>query len=356
MYRQRGTKKKVKEDARSQSGDSELEPRTSPGGYTKVSTSLDEKQGTATAPEVRGTWYNPHNPTLFTIEIYERELNVIAPKPVSSDSPPPKRKRNDINSFSRKSRLRVLRKFNQLSTRVLSEPIFITLTTRHGSCSPEEFRSTFQSKFLTGLRKIIPDAVYAWRLEPHADGYPHIHMFTWSWRQEATLKSRYYKDQLRDLWSQCMDDYSPAFRRHGCKIIPIRSHRKAMSYVSKYVAKEQDEANDSLHGRRWAVSTNFPASPITEIHLSRDRAKQLKKIAKRLLRSKGGDNIERAEMLDEFRNWFVWLSLDEMIWILTELGHHPGASALERYKNTGDSEDRSHEIDQLATHYPNRMA
>lgn len=326
----------------------------SPTGLSDITNSSREMQAERHAPKVHDSWYNPHNPIKFTLQVFEHELNVIAPDPIHSPTPPPKRKKNDIKRFSRKSRLRVLRKFNQLSTSVLSTPIFITLTTRHDSMKPEDFRHYFQKSFLPSLKNIIPDLVYAWRLEPHQDGYPHIHMFAWSWNEESNLASQYYKRQIRDAWSEAMGDFSPAFRRYSTKVKRVGSHRKAMSYVSKYVAKEQAPDDDQLVGRRWAVSTNFPASPITEVYLSRSQAEKLKKIAKRLLKNKGGYYEKAAKNLDEYKNWFLWLSLDEIKWLLIQIGHSPGANAIDRYLATGDSEDYSQEIEELSARYPGR--
>lgn len=318
-------------------------------------TSKRNKQASSHAPQVQGTWYNPHNPLKYTLKVHEHELSVQSPKPIHSPSPPPKRKSEDITRFSRKSRLRVLRKFNQLSTSVLGVPIFISLTTRHGSLSPEEFRHQFQKSFLPALTGIIPDLVYAWRLEPHQDGYPHIHMFAWSWRKEANLSSEYYKRQIRDAWSKAMDDFTPAFRRYSTQIKRVGSHRKAMSYVSKYVAKEQAPDDHILTGRRWAVSTNFPASPITEVYISRSQAEKLKRLAKRLLKNKGGSYEKSGQKLDEYENWFLWLDLEEIQWLLTQIGHSPGAAAIERYKSSGDPDDYSQQIEELSRHYPDRM-
>lgn len=326
-----------------------------PRGIQEDNCSHRETQVGRSEPQVHYSCLNPHNPQKFKIQIYENEFNVdtTIPKPKSDN--PPLRRKNDIKTFSRKSRLRVLRKFNQLQTKVLSTPIFITLTARHQNHTPDEFQEIFLNSFLSKLKKIIPNCVYAWRMEPHEDGYPHIHMFAWSWDQERNLNSRYYKQQIRNAWLNLIEENNWITKRRGVWFENIGSRRKALHYVSKYVAKEPDKIDQRFTGRRWAVSTNFPGSPITEIYLSRTELQKLKRIAKRLLKNKGGNYEKRISFIEDAQNWFLWITLDEMMWILRELGQSSGVGDIIRYIETGSADDYTTEIERLAKKFPEKM-
>ncbi|NIT57064.1 MAG: hypothetical protein GWN00_12770 [Aliifodinibius sp.] len=276
----------------------------------------NQRQEASDGTEGASPWYNPHNGLGYRIDIYENELHVVAPKRQNTDSPPPKRRKGDITRFSKKSRLRVLRKFNQLRTKQLSDPIFISFAAKHRGFSHEKFQECFRRSFLPKLKKIIPNLVYAWRLEPHRDGYPHYHMFAWSWDKDRKLSSQYYKRQIRDAFSESIGDFSLPARRYGIDIEKIHNKRKAFSYISKYLAKEDDPTGSEIEGRRWATSTNFPAVPITSFTLSRNQYAEFEKIAKKLLRAKGGRYKKLAEQMEDFNDVFIWLDLDEIIWLL----------------------------------------
>lgn len=309
--------------------------KNTPSGLSDISNSRLKNQGQKDVTEGASSWYNPHNGIAGKIQIYENELRIITPKRQVSSSPPPKRKESDIHTFSRKSRIRVLHKFNRLQTKVLSAPIFGTCTARHNSLSPEEFQYKFLKEFLPQLQKIIPNLVYAWRLEPHKDGYPHYHWFAWSWDQERNLNSQYYKRKIRSLWKSIIDDNSYSAGKYACKIVGVKSFRKAMAYVSKYMCKEDDEKAAKIRGRRWAVSTNFPASPITEISLSKKHLDKLKKVAKAFCWAKGGHLAKSVDYLDSDGEWFLWIGIDEIIELLSGCDSTFVPSSLEWYKSSG---------------------
>jgi len=307
-------------------------------GYQKGREHGGESQGTKSAPEGADAWHNPHNGELTTIRIFEHELHIKKHKHSTDSDAPPKRKKNDINRFSKKSRLRVLRKFNQLQTKVLSAPIFVSFAAKHVIDDPDEMKKVFLKSFLPRLENIIPNLVYAWRMEPHADGKPHFHFFAWSWDKERNLNSQYYRRQIRDLFADSIDDNSHAARRYGIKIKGVHSHRKAMAYVSKYMSKEDEVLEEDLTGRRWAVSTNFPAVPIAEITISRENARRIRRAAKRLLRGKGGRFAKVADDLDSFQDVFIWLDLPEIIALINEIPYITLPSEVIFYAKTGSTE------------------
>lgn len=268
------------------------------------------------APQVRAPWYNSHIVRDLKVKVYENELYIPSVAPNDCDLVPPKRKKGDINAFSTKSRMRILHKFNRLQTKHLSEAIFCTFTAPHDLCEPEVFQERFLKKLLPALQEIIPNLVYAWRLEPHRDGYPHYHLFCWSWDQERNLSSRYYKDQIRDAWSQAFDCYDRAFRNHALDVKPVRNRRKAMSYITKYMAKEDSPEGQQIRGRRWGNSKNLPAIPITEIELSDSQRSQLIKASKALLRAKGYIPDYVIDDISVMSDSFLWIELNEIVELL----------------------------------------
>lgn len=307
----------------------------SPPGIQENKRRSSQSQGQKAERKRSASWYNHHNGIGGTVKIFENELQILEPKRNVEIPPPPKREEMDINKFTKKSRFRVLQRFNQLQTKSLSEPLFITLTTRHGSMTAEKFQNRFRKSFLPSLKKIIPDLVYAWRLEPHKDGYPHYHLFIWTFRKEANLNSKRLKQKIRAFWLKAIDDESNATRMYSCKIVPVKSMRKAMSYVGKYMAKEGSPIEDGLYGRRWGTSTNFPAKPIMEIDLPLMYVKKLKRIVKRLLRQRGGHFLKSLPFLEDNEDWRLWVPFDLIHKAINELGVSSARIALDCYNDLG---------------------
>ena len=313
------------------------ERRSSLNGIQENKKNSKQSQGKKAERKRSASWYNHHNGIGGTIRIFENELQILEPKRTLDLPPPPKREEMDINKFTKKSRFRVFQKFNQLQTKPLSAPIFITLTTKHDSMAPAKFQERFRKFFLPRLKKLIPDLVYAWRLEPHKDGYPHYHLFVWSWKKDQNLNSKRLKTKIRAIWLRAIDNESNATRMYSCKISPVGSMRKAMAYVGKYMAKEGNPVEDGLYGRRWGVSTNFPAKPITEVDLPLMYVKKLKRVVKRLLKQRGGHFLKSLPFLEDNADWRLWVPFDLIHKAVDELGVSSARIALDYYNETGAS-------------------
>ena len=166
--------------------------------------------------------------------------------------------RGAISTFSRKSRKRLLELCARLDLAQIVRQmpvIFITLT------YPEQFPSTEQSKqhlrvFLERIRRFAPDASGIWKLEYQERGAPHYHFIFFNLPYLP-------KSELKQWWAEIVGveylDYSSGKPRPPMtRIESIRQPRKAMAYVSKYVAKHEDSSavsvfNDVpyLHAGRW---------------------------------------------------------------------------------------------------------
>lgn len=166
--------------------------------------------------------------------------------------------RGAISTFSRKSRKRLLEMCARLDlAQIVREMpvIFVTLT------YPAQFPSTEQAKqhlraFLERIRRLAPDASGIWRLEYQERGAPHFHLILFNLPYIP-------KRELTAMWGaivglQFWDNSQALPRPPMTRIEAIRQPRKAMAYVSKYVAKHDDSGSSSgfndvpyLHAGRW---------------------------------------------------------------------------------------------------------
>jgi hypothetical protein len=156
-------------------------------------------------------------------------------------------KRGLVTEFSPQSRLRLLRKMARIAP---SRAVFVTLT------YPERYPSTARAKMhlralLERIRRRYPQSSAFWRLEYQERGAPHFHLlfFELPFIPFATLRQWW-----AEIVSAYVDGYLPRVR-----IEKIRSHRGAMYYTAKYVAKMSEEGSVSaffildayLHAGRW---------------------------------------------------------------------------------------------------------
>lgn len=242
----------------------------------------------------------------------------------------------------------MIRKFNRLRKATLTDPLFITLTARDHKYTSEEFRHLFRKVFLPKLKDILPGLVYAWRIEPHESGFPHVHMFAWSTRKDIKIHSQYYKRPIRRLWRNAINDHSRAAELYSCKIKEITNFKRAMYYVSKYVAKEDEYLDLELYGRRWGVSSNFPDSPITEIGLTRDQAEYIVAIAKAMQRKRNERTGGDFEITGEEAEIFMFLPESGIFNLLRDLNRSAEAGIYSRVVNRGSPDLPADEVETLA--------
>lgn len=284
----------------------------------------------------------------FRLRVYNRELQVVPNVPPRKGEKPPRRKEGDITRFSKSSRLRVMRKMNRVQGQLLGTPIFITLTHRHGSHTAREFQYCFLKKFAPRLKEIVPEIALMWRLEPHRNGKPHYHLIVWSYRKKIKLESEYYKRQIRQAWRDSIDQHDRAAELYSCKIEALGSHRKAMHYVSKYVAKEDSSESSKIEGRRWGTSRSLPVGAITEVNLTREQYEDLKNIVRTILKANDKPEGLISTILDDSKMMWTWLSPDEIEAVLEYLNLPPPINQYKAYRSCGSALGTMDEMASLA--------
>ena len=146
------------------------------------------------------------------------------------DMEPYRGKRGNVCTFSKGSRIRLLRKFARLEVvegaGYRSKVSFLTLTTqRH--LHPRVIKRFAQMMFKRVSRK-YPSLSVVWRLEFQKRGAPHLHCVCFN----APYIDRIW---LVAAWGELVDQVNPVV-----DIRRVKSTRQLVSYVSKYVAKVGD--------------------------------------------------------------------------------------------------------------------
>lgn len=161
-------------------------------------------------------------------------------------------KRGRVVTFSRQSRSRCLEKMASVDARLAPDWAFVGLT-YHDTWPSERECKGHLNRLRTAFYRRWGFMPVLWRLEWQARGAPHFHLLI-----AATLDDECF--QLMRLWMATTwnDIAAPGDAQHFAVHLRreafqrVRSHRGAMSYVSKYCAKLDEGAHDDA-GRRWGV-------------------------------------------------------------------------------------------------------
>lgn len=330
-----------------------------------------DQDGSAT--EGADPWINAQNgksehqnfleQTGVVLKIFWNEVQVTHPKRVTRKKQrAPKRKKGDITTFSRKSRLRLLRIFNRLHLVCLGDPIFITLTARpecfqyRAQWLPEKYQDKphnyiFRKEFLPMLQSIVPEAAYIWKMEPHKSGQAHYHLMVWSQKKARKLHSEYYKRRIRRLWRSCIDDDSRSAELYSCKIKDINSERRCFSYMTKYIMKEENHETAEIKGRRWGRSRDLPISPITEVAVSKTAYERIKEFAINHIKSRKSNAEDYIQHIEDGGDFFMWLDEETIMELLRKANRSAEASQYSRFKKTGSTDPPESEIQELRNAY-----
>lgn len=241
--------------------------------------------------------------------------------------------RGRVTTFSRRSRKRLLEKTARLDLAgiVKTKPIvFLTLTYGQNYPKPKQAKVHLRTMWKR-IARLSPEASGIWRMEFQDRGAPHFHiiLFNLPFISKEVVKTIWGEIIGIEYWDTSKEEAQEPFTR----IEAIRNPRKAMAYVSKYVAKRPDESSGFNHvpyltagenvGRLWGVF-NGKALPFAElckytIQLSRDIAhpvlwqyKRLMsnqwKFANRSGRFKGASLF--VDYVDCWQRAFLWCLLE----------------------------------------------
>jgi len=154
-------------------------------------------------------------------------------------------KRGVIRAFSRASRRRLMRFMARLKVRKI-RATFITLTFAEVVSHAEAKRAFKQ--FSQRIRRAFPMASVVWRLEYQPKrGAIHFHLLCFRlpfWPQAALQKS----------WEECTGELISI-----ADVRLVHGARSVMAYVSKYIAKIDDQPNTSLDDGSYQHEGREPA-------------------------------------------------------------------------------------------------
>jgi hypothetical protein len=178
--------------------------------------------------------------------------------------------------------------------------IFLTLTYPESYPDPKQAKNDLRA-FMERIRRRWPESSGIWRLEFQKRGAPHFHVVLFGIRW---LPFRWAKAWWADIIAEHVGETLPFVR-----VESIRSRRRLMNYVSKYVAKADDpERSDAffnngayLHagsvGRWWGVFNRhyLPMAAMSYAVFTDMMPKQLAVVKRHLRRSWAGVTTRKTQ-------------------------------------------------------------
>lgn len=176
--------------------------------------------------------------------------------------------RSHITGFSVDSRRRMMRMISKLEN--VKKPIFFTLT------YPDEFENNLDGgvlkekhlkKFWQRFEYKYPGSSSVWKLEFQdrksgskiGELFPHFHLLVWG---VYSIDIEELREYVSEAWWAVCGELSADHRQAGTRVERLRSINGVMSYVSKYMGKEEEA--DLKVGRFWGVK-NKKDLPIAQI-------------------------------------------------------------------------------------------
>jgi hypothetical protein len=170
-------------------------------------------------------------------------------------------KRGVISEFSRQSRKRLL----DLFARMRQNPQMVFLTLTYGQCwpAPAEAKAHYRA-LMERIRRRYPNVAAVWRIEYQQRGAPHFHIIFYGLPFIP-------KHQIARVWHEIIGDvYADWSSGHAAppftRIEMIKSRRKAMSYVSKYVGKMDAHQPAPPSGSGFNYATYLHAGRYWGVH------------------------------------------------------------------------------------------
>lgn len=222
-------------------------------------------------------------------------------------------KRGEIKGFSRASRKRMIE--FMAKTRFVGQLLFATFT--YPDAFPIDDKKTWDAHFEALRRRIereYPEYNILWRKELKRRksgrniGYvaPHWHMiidtkiesvpdiredhylsYGISKPKTTSSASRKFERWALQAWSEIVGSGDVKHGQQGCFVVACRNRRHAFKYISKYVAKEEND--DFVVGRRWGRIGKWNTASSGYFVLTRIELIELKRLLRGWMKSKGID-------------------------------------------------------------------
>ena len=225
---------------------------------------------------------------------------------------PPERTSNDIRCFSYNSRLRMQKLLAKINFSSYGPPIFLTTTFHNIYSSDKMLLKKLLDNYIKSALRIKYKFHYIWRLEFQKRGAPHFHFILLPFTNLDTNQKKSFQRSLKKKWLHFLKDNSLFTNLYSTKFIDIENTKSVSAYLSKYMAKTDNQLKENSPGRFWGYSRKIEISPIFSLDLSRKSYAIIKKILSNYLKTKIKVNDYLLENFDTLSSLSIFLTISTL--------------------------------------------
>lgn len=197
--------------------------------------------------------------------------------------------------MSSRSRRRIM---NFIATLVRSIiPLFVTLTYPKDFPTPRASKRHFDT-LIKRLKRRYPDIGYIWKIELQLRGAPHYHLFLWGVPNDV-----HFYWFIKESWYEIVGSGDPWHLVWGAKVENIKSYRGVKSYVSKYIAKQDETIVPEGLGRTWGYGGKIPISEKEAYTITPLQSAKVLRFLLRRIRQHKKNKYIRSFYVDNPQRW-----------------------------------------------------
>jgi len=191
--------------------------------------------------------------------IYFFENCVVFNHPLQNhnQTAPPEREQNDIKKFSKKSRKNLFNIFNCLEYSEYGLPLFVSATWHYDAPDTRTKLKSDLEKFVQKLKRGLPPFHAIWKLEYQERGVPHFHFILLPLDKSEKMFTPQRENFIKEKWLSLKKCKCAHCKLFAIKTVSCNNYKMSISYISKEIAKVQDNYFDHDLGRIWGTSENM---------------------------------------------------------------------------------------------------
>ena len=209
-----------------------------------------------------------------------------------NQKPPEAGKRDKISEFSRKSRLNLKRNLAKMKTEALDAATSITLTIPTWcpvAWDPELYKPCLKRFNQELVREF--DASGFWKLEFTKKKAAHFHLLVFGLSPGVI-------EWISKTWYRIVGTEDERHLRAGTNVETVRNAPGAVSYMAKYIQKDDEQMIGVHTGRYWGTfnKANLPIGVEKEVQINPKQAVKLRRIMRKKIRN----DVRRSQWTKKF--------------------------------------------------------